>query len=148
MVRTMTAMATYFLLFAMTIWPPRTQHREREMVAIAIDVASTNATPEEGLILMNIAALESNFNRKALGRAGERGAFQVMPPAVSFGAAEALRRLRLQGIEGYCGCRGRDRCRKKAENRTWQARLWRLGFDPPSTAEPWPRELIRFPVAD
>jgi hypothetical protein len=128
----MSAMATYFLLFAMTIWPPRTQHREREMRAIAEEVARTDATPEEGLVLMNIAALESYFSRTALGKAGERGAWQVMPPAKSYGAKEALRRLRLVGIERYCGCvPGSEFCRRMAENRTWQARLWRLAFDPP-----------------
>jgi hypothetical protein len=127
-------MLAYILLFAMTVWPPRTQHRAREMRAIAEDIASTDASPLEGLKLMNIAAYESNFDTLAINHegSGALGPFQIMPPAASYGADEALRRLRQQGIMGFMGCpTATDRCLRMAERRTWQARLWRMGYEPP-----------------
>jgi len=122
------------MAFVLSVWPPHTTHRASEMRAIAADIASTDAAPIEALTLANIASLESNFERQAKGPKGERGAFQIMPPAVSYGAAEALRRLRAQGLMGFMGCANHatsELCTRMAEHRTEKAILWRLAFDPP-----------------
>ena len=144
-------MQTYLLHFAvaffLTMWPSRylTNHRHDEMVAITDDILSTDATVDEALQLVNIAGMESVFDRTARGRAGERGSFQLMPmPTTSkatlaewqaHGAKEALRRLRIQGIAGYCGCRRPDvkPCPEMIEHRSFPARLFRMAFDPPAT---------------
>lgn len=112
------------------------------MRAIAADIASTDATPEEGLRLMNIAALESNFDRHVTGHHGEQGAFQVMPPARSYGADEALRRMRRQGMAGFVGCRHaedvvtiggrRMTCQQMIDHRVEKAEAFRMAFDPPT----------------
>jgi hypothetical protein len=78
--------------------------RLQEVASVARDIASTDATIQEAKLLASIAVHESGVRPIAHGRAGERGAFQVMPPAPSYGAREALRRLRAQGLEGYAGC--------------------------------------------
>lgn len=83
--------------------------RLQELATVAADVASTDATLEEARLLASIAVHESGVRPRAVGRGGERGAFQIMPPARSYGAREALRRLRLQGLDGYAGC-GSKRC--------------------------------------
>lgn len=127
-------LSAYLIAFIFSVWTPRTEHRRAEMIAIVDDVLTTDATVDESLQLLNIAALESNFSRTALGKLGERGAFQIRPPAASYGAGEALRRLRAQGIAGYVGCANAsrsERCLRMVANRTWQARLWRMGFEPP-----------------
>ena len=121
------ALASYCLAFALSIpsWWPHSAHRMTEMIEIARDIGSTDAGPIEGLELMNIAALESGFDTHARGRAGERGAFQVMPPAASYGAHEALSRLRRQGLRGFMGfvvCG--QRCLDMAERRTFPAKLY------------------------
>lgn len=137
-------MWTYLLLFALTLWPPTDQtgvhsarqqaHRLREMSAITADIVSTDATILEALTLENIVAYESGFERSARGRAGEMGAYQIMPSKdttkaqlkewQAHGAKEALRRLRVQGIDGYCGCSKWSPCPKMVENRTRPAREW------------------------
>lgn len=143
-------METYLLHFAvaffLSIWPAHylTNHRHAEMVAITDDILSTDAEVQEALTLENLAGMESVWDRTAVGRGGELGAFQIMPsprttPAQraewqAHGAKEALRRLRLQGIAGYCGCTRPDvkPCPEMMEHRTWPARLFRLAFDPPT----------------
>ena len=94
------ALTAYLIAFALSWWPSIAHHRyqDREMRAIAEEVAEAGGTPMEDLRLMNIAAMESNFDRKAIGRHGERGAWQIMPPAREYGAREALRRMREQGM--------------------------------------------------
>lgn len=141
---------TYLLHFAvsffLSMWPAHylTIHRHDEMIAITDDILSTDATIDEALQLVNIAGMESVFDRTARGRAGERGAFQIMPnpktPKATLdewqahGAKEALYRLRIQGIAGYCGCARPDvkPCPDLIEHRSWPARLYRLAFDPPT----------------
>jgi hypothetical protein len=135
----MTGLAAYLVAFAIDLWtslhgaPPREHgHRRSEMDAVAEDVAGTDAGALEALTLMNVAAWESGYERSAVGKAGERGPFQIMPPARSYGAAEALRRLREQGILGYMGCaRSTARCEAMAERRTFPAELFLWAHDPP-----------------
>jgi len=127
-------MLRYLLAFVLMTWPHLVHHRLYEVTAILADIDGTSATALEALTLANIAAFESGFSRKAHGKAGERGAWQIMPPASSYGAAEALRRLRAQGIVGYVGCAGHanaDPCLALVAHRTGPALLWRLAFDPP-----------------
>jgi hypothetical protein len=147
-------MWTYLMLFVISLWPhtpahadmgapPRKQlHRLREMSAITADILSTDATPIESLKLENIVAYESGWERKARGPAGERGAFQIMPFKESTkiqleewqarGAKEALRRLRVQGIEGYCGCSQWHPCPDMVAHRTEPARVWFASHPLPS----------------
>jgi hypothetical protein len=143
-------MSTYLLHFAVTfylsIWSsfPLTIHRHDEMVAITDDILSTDATVDEALQLENIAGMESVWDRTAHGRGGELGAFQLMPTPKTpkslraewqaHGAKEALRRLRTQGIAGYCGCPRPTvkPCPEMIEHRTFPARLFRMAFDPPT----------------
>lgn len=124
----------YVLTFILTMWGPRQSdvHRLREMAAITADIVSTDASPEEALRLGNIAAMESGFERKAKGPHGERSAFQIMPPARSYDAKEALRRMRVQGIQSYCGCV--RPCPRTVAHRTEKAMLWRFAFDPPEVS--------------
>lgn len=83
---------------------PRHVARLRELSTVAADVGRTDASDDEARQLASIAVHESGVRLSAVGRAGERGPFQVMGPACSFGASEALRRLRAQGLQGYAGC--------------------------------------------
>lgn len=145
-------MNTYLLHFAvafyLSIWPRAglTNHRHAEMVAITDDILSTDATVDESLTLENIAGMESVWDRTAVGRGGELGCFQIMPTAKTslvlraewqaHGAKEALRRLRAQGIAGYCGCPRPEvaPCPEMIEHRTFPAKLYRWAFDPPAPA--------------
>jgi Transglycosylase SLT domain len=141
MVQLLTA---YYIAFALSCWP-NIVHRprqNREMRAIAAEVASTDATPFEGRRLMNIAALESNFDRTAKGKMGEMGAWQIMPPFKSYGAKEALRRMRGQGMVGYVGCRHAEdevvlngiktTCQAIIDHRVDKADLYGWVFPPPT----------------
>ena len=144
MVQLLTA---YYVAFALSCWPSVAHHprQDREMRAIALEVAQSDATPFEGRRLMNIAALESNFDRGVKGRMGEMGAWQVMPPFKSYGAREALRRMRGQGMVGYVGCRHAEdevvvggvktTCQAIIDHRVDRADLYGWVFPPPSAPE-------------
>lgn len=135
------AMAAYLIAFVLANWPTIHGQQERDMRADAEEVAATDCDAQACLRLMGIAALESGFRRDAVGAAGERGAWQVMPPATSYGAREALRRMRTQGLLGYIGCRRaadvvvirgtRTTCAAMIAHRIERADLWRMAFDPP-----------------
>ena len=136
-------MHAYILAFILTFWPAFARHpyQVREVSAVVDDIVSTDASPGEALRLANVAALESGFRRDAVGTHGERGAFQIMPPARSFGAREALHRMRLQGMIAYVGCRRADdevlirgerlTCASMVAHRVDRADLFRMAFDPP-----------------
>lgn len=87
--------------------------RLRELSAVAADIAATDASEREARLLASIAIHESSVRASAVGPGGERGAFQIMPPGKP-GAREALRRLRIQGLEVYAGC-GSHRCPELAD---------------------------------
>ena len=125
-------MIHYLLAFVLAFWPHLTRYQRTEAGAIAADVLTTDATPGEALRLMNVAAMESGFSRTAHGSHGELGAFQIMPPARSYGAAEALRRMRVQGMDAYCGCTRQHPCPALVAHRVDRADLWRMAFDPPA----------------
>jgi hypothetical protein len=135
--------AAYLVAFAVDLWvtlhgvaPGR--HRRGEIEATAAEVAdTTDAEPLEALELLGIAAWESGYDASARGRAGERGRWQVMPPASSYGAREALSRLRRQGIAGFMGfTRCGELCDAMAERRTLPAKVYLWSHDPPSRARP------------
>lgn len=130
-------MFAYILAFILVAFPPRGPWGAHERRLVAADIASTDAEPLEALTLANIAAYESGFDTHARGRAGERGAFQVMPPASSYGAREALSRLRRQGLRGFMGfttCG--ERCERMAEARTFPAKLFYWAHPYVTAAEP------------
>lgn len=103
-------LCAYYVSFVLAIWPVFMRHgwQRARVYSIADEVAHTDATPREGLRLMQIAARESGFDRSAIGHKGERGCWQVMPPARSYGASEALWRMRYQGMVAFVGCRHAD----------------------------------------
>jgi hypothetical protein len=123
-------MFPYLLAFIQAFWPPTNHHQWIERHAIAQDIANTGCRPIECLTLANISALESGFERSAVGKAGEQGPFQIMPPAKSTSAHEALRRLRAQGLSGYCGCGGSP-CPDLVAHRQDKAWLWLMSRTPP-----------------
>lgn len=142
-------MLAYLLAFCLVLWGhlfptyPLNSHRQHEMYMISQDILSTDATPHEALKLENIAAFESGWERKAVGAHGEVGSFQIWVfPGTSttriaewkrHGAKEALRRLREQGIQGYCGCTSpvTKKCGEIMKHRTEHADLYLWAFDPP-----------------
>jgi hypothetical protein len=120
-------------------------HAAREMVAIAQDIATTDCGPLECLTLMNIAGFESVWDRSAVGRHGELGAFQIWvfdgtsvaqrAEWRARGAREALRRMRVQGMLGYCGCsRATPECDAMVEHRTFPAKIYFWSHAPPGAA--------------
>jgi hypothetical protein len=132
-------MLRYLLLFVAGFWGH--SFRFTDVRAAALDVLSTDASAIEALMLMGIPPLESGFRPDAVGKLGERGPWQVRPPAESYGAKEALRRLRLLGIAGYVGCgRARtDRCDRLAAERVAPAIVYFAAFPPPNKVDspPW-----------
>jgi len=127
------------MLFILSVHPPRDRrgeldyrdvYRLREMSAIAWAITKTECDPLECLELANIPFWESGYERTAKGKKGEVGAWQLMPPqpcdprATTCQAREALRRLRVQGIEGYCGCSRWHPCSDMVEHRIGAARDW------------------------
>jgi len=99
------------------------------MRSIAREILDTDCSPLECVTLMGIPALESGWERTAVGKAGERGAWQIMPPAASYGAREALRRMREQGMLGYVGCvRHTEACDQLILNRTLLPAIYLSAF--------------------
>jgi len=139
----------FYVCFVLDVWPKYMVRgwQRAEVYAIARDVASTDATPGEGLRLMQIAGMESGFWRRARGRKGEVGPWQIMPPARSFGASEALSRMRGQGMVAYVGCRRaedkvtlpegtRTTCREMIEHRVGPADAYLAQHRAPTAPPP------------
>jgi hypothetical protein len=102
-------------------------HRDGEIRAILRDILTTDASVDEALQLALIPALESGYERSAVGKAGERGAWQAMTGDTS--ARHALYLLRSQGMLGYVGCvRETEECMRLVANRTLLARIWAVTF--------------------
>ena len=109
-----------------------------------MEVSHLPTTPWKMLRLLNVSALESGFDRTAVGKLGERGAFQILGGR-DFSAREALRRMDVQGMVAYVGCRhAEDRvvvqgtattCAELVAHRTEKADLWFMGFEPPRPLE-------------
>ncbi len=100
----------YSLVYALLVlWlPPRTADRVEELVAIAVQVAETDATEGEARLLAAIAVHESRASLHAVGDGGlSRGAWQVRGRDASAGAAlRAVRwSFRVCGdLSAYAGC--------------------------------------------
>lgn len=124
----------YLVNFALENWPQVERHtyQRKEMRAIAREISKLpDATLLESNRLMNIAAMESYFDRKAKGKMGECGAWQIMN-GTDCSAARALWLMRTQGMLGYVGCpRETPECLKLIQHRVNRADLYRMGFDPP-----------------
>jgi hypothetical protein len=138
-------MFAYLVCFALDVWPKYmvTSWQRKAIYSIAHEVAETDGSLQEDLRLMNIAGWESGFRRDAKGKAGERGPWQIMPPAVSFGAKEALSRMRIAGMVSYVGCRRAEdevvlpggtkmTCQKMIDNRIRPADEYLENYPPPS----------------
>ena len=108
--------AYIYLLLLTTLYPsPRYQpqaDRVEELVELAQDVASTDATEEEAVVLVNICVHESRCSARAVGDGGRsRGAWQVRAArgVVGTGAAAALAKVRWSrkicgDLSAYAGC--------------------------------------------
>ena len=97
----------YYVLFVLDIHPDymRRSWQRHWVYDTAHEVAyKTTAAPDEGLRMMEIAKNESGFDPDAVGKKGERGRWQVLG-GKDFSAREALRRMRVQGMLGFVGCR-------------------------------------------
>jgi hypothetical protein len=137
----MNTLATWVFGVLVTLRPPAQNDvpRLRELVIISIVIAdASEATPlprktvhETASQLIQIGHLESGFAIHAVGKMGELGVWQLMPPAplrLREQATEALRRWRVQGPEGYTG-EGRCPC-PLADHRRFGAALIAAAFAP------------------
>jgi Transglycosylase SLT domain len=94
---------------AMVFWvPPRPTNVPQlgAYVRIAHAITAATSDPEEAALLAAIGSLESGYSPTAVGKLGEVGVWQLMPPAPStlvLQAKEALRRIHAQGMCGYTG---------------------------------------------
>jgi len=133
----------YLIAFVLAFWPAvgKRPYQYKDMKSIAVEVAALHTTPNKKLRLMNTAAMESGFRRDAVGKAGERGPWQILG-GHDFSAKEALRRMDEQGMVAYVGCRHiddavvlpggtRTTCRQMIANRIDRADLYSWVFEPP-----------------
>ncbi len=139
----MSELAVIVFVWMVGLMPPRQNDvprlREYEVLAIAIaDAAEEDPSPLwSASMLTAIARMESDFRVRAIGRGGERGAWQIMgdaPRGVREQAREALRRVNVSwalcsSLSLFTG----ERCRPTHPYADHRAELaWRL-----MTAEPW-----------
>lgn len=85
---------------------PRSDAEAHEDMAIALAIVDATPDPLEEATLVAIAWFESGLRVHAVGKLGEQGPWQLMPPApktVHEQAKEALRRWKVQGAVGYTG---------------------------------------------
>jgi hypothetical protein len=134
----------YYVLFVLDVHPDYMRHHWQRVRVYdtAREVANTDATPQDGLRLMQIACRESGFDPGAIGKKGERGRWQVMPPAKSYGAHEALWRMRNQGMVAYVGCHHasdvvtvdgfKTTCQQMIDNRIGPADAYLVEHRPPT----------------
>jgi hypothetical protein len=120
------SLAAYLYAFAFHLCTQSdvcTWHVLRDADRMVDEIADVpGMTPERGLQMVEIAWMESGFDPKAIGKAGEKGRWQVMPPASSFGAKEASHRLDVQGLQGFCGCP--KPCPNIMKHRSERSRAW------------------------
>jgi hypothetical protein len=101
-------MYAYLYVFLVTFFNPHTAVRIDELASIAMEITETDATEDEGFLLVGICIHESRCTRGAIGDGGRsRGAWQVRGRDV--GAAAALAKVRWSyGVCGdlslYAGC--------------------------------------------
>ena len=119
-------------------------HRDHEIRAIVEDILTTDASVDEALQLALIPALESGYERGAVGKAGERGAWQAMSGDRS--ARHALYLLRTQGLYGFMGCaRVTEECERMAVNRTLLARIYAVTWPIESGSRELPSAIVPAP---
>jgi hypothetical protein len=126
-----------YVLTAMLSWvSPRPANVPRlyELSEVAWAIAKTDASPSEALQLAAIAFHESGFKIHALGKSGERGPWQIMPPGEPT-AHEALRRMRYSyetcGSLAWYASGQCDRGQHAAKIRRETAQLWEWGHPVP-----------------
>jgi hypothetical protein len=135
----------YYVLFVLDTHPAFMRHgwQRRWVYTDAHEVAfKTDADPGEGLRMMQIAKMESGFYPKAVGKKGECGAWQILG-GTDCSAREALRRMRVQGMVAYVGCRHasdvvvlpegtKTTCQEMIDNRIGPADQYLAEHRPPS----------------
>jgi hypothetical protein len=126
---------------AMVAWVPPRQSNVAQLgayVRIAYAITEASSDPDDVALLASIGSLESGFSPSAVGKLGEVGVWQLMPPApkgLVAQAKEALRRIRVQGMAGYTGeaADPKSGC-PLAHNRLGRAHAWVV--DHPFVSEP------------
>jgi hypothetical protein len=114
---------------------PRNVPRLRELVIISIVIAdAAEETPDpygSASLLTAIAHFESGFAIHAVGRQGEQGPWQLMPPAPTKLRAQAFEALRRWRILTPCGFSGEHppHC-PLASHRALLAAMTRAAFAP------------------
>jgi hypothetical protein len=139
----------YYVLFVLDVHPEFMRHawQRRKVYDTATEVAyKTTAVPGEGLRLMQIGARETGYDETAVGKRGERGRWQVLG-GNDFSAKEALRRMRVQGMVAFVGCRHAEdhvtlpngvktTCQEMVDNRIGPADRYLAEHRPPTTLQP------------
>jgi hypothetical protein len=134
----------YLVLFVLDVHPEfmrKWWQRERVYKTAAKVAFKTDADPGEGLTLMQIAARESGYDEKAVGKAGERGEWQIYY-GPDYSAAHALWLMRHQGMVAFVGCRHasdhvvlpdgtKTTCQEMIDNRIGPARAYLAEHRPP-----------------
>jgi hypothetical protein len=142
-----TLLFAFYVVFVLDAHPEmmRRSWQRHWVYDTAREVAKTDASPQEGLRLMEIPVHESGFDPKAVGRKGEKGRWQILG-GNDFSANEALRRMRYQGMMGFVGCGGKKEedkvllpngvhttCGELVEHRVGPADAYLLEHRPPPT---------------
>jgi hypothetical protein len=139
----------YYVIFVLDVHPEfmRRGWQRRQVYEAASEVAyKTDADPGEGLRMMQIAARETGYDKTAVGKAGERGRWQVLG-GNDFSAKEALRRMRVQGMVAFVGCRHAEdkvtlpngvktTCQEMVDDRIGPADRYLTEHRPPTTLQP------------
>jgi hypothetical protein len=112
----MSQLAQWIFVAMVALMPPRQNDVPRLKTLVILSIVTADAsqatplpgqTPKETAAqIVAIGYYESGFVTSAVGKRGEVGWLQLMPPAPAHLRAqvgEAIRRLRVQGLVGYTG---------------------------------------------
>lgn len=131
----------YVLAAMLAMLPTRSAARFEEYEEIALAIVEATSDADDALDLVAFGRMEGSFVRRACGKLGEVGVWQLMPPQpcaiedVGCQAKEALRRLREQGACGYAGEDWRGDCPKGRRRRNL-ATVYRALHPWPTVADP------------
>ncbi len=128
-------MWAWVLSLMFVLLPPRQNdaHRLHTYAAVAWVIAHEAQTADDATVLIAIGFYESGYSPQAVGKMGEIGVWQLMPPRVPptlrGQAREALRRWHTQGPCGYAG-EPASHC-VKGRNRALLAAMLRAAYPAP-----------------
>jgi hypothetical protein len=132
----LTSLARWILSIALLLAQPdpRNVPRLRELVIISIVIAEAAEETRDpygsASLLLAIAHFESGFVVHAVGRQGEQGPWQLMPPAPKRLRAQASEALRRWIVLGPCGFAGQPPPCPLGRHRQLLAAMTRAAFAP------------------